>query len=194
MVSHMTDIPPDDVPDEVLDRHDPFDAVRHYRRWFTLLGISLAVLGVLAFMFPLAASIAAKVLVGWVILLSGAALLYHAFQADRWRLRLWSGAIGLIYLITGVYLVFFPLTGLLTLTLLMGVLFVVQGLVELNIALAHRGSAGWGWLAGSAVMSIVLGLILVLGLPGTALWALGLLLGVNLIALGVAFFAMARAA
>ncbi len=168
------------------------DIIRAHSRRFTILGIILICLGFLAILFPLIASIAAKTMVGWLFLLTGAAVLYNAFQARDWSSALWSGAIGVLHLAVGVYLAFFPLTGLVGLTLLVGLLFLVQGGFEAAIAINHRPRRGWVWLAISGAASFILGLLLIAGLPGTALWALGLLLGLNFVSSGVSFIALAR--
>ncbi len=168
--------------------------VRAHRGRFTVLGIILIVLGLLAILFPLIASIAAKTMVGWFFLFTGAAVLFNAFQARDWSSALWSGAVGVLHLAVGVYLAFFPLTGLVGLTLLVGIMFLVQGGFEAAIALQHRPRRGWVWLAFSGVASVILGVLLIAGLPGTALWALGLLLGLNFLTSGMSFIALARSA
>ncbi len=167
-------------------------AIRENRDKFQRLGWILVVIGVLAILFPLVSSIAAKGLVGWLLLLSGAAMLYHAFQARTWGSALQSGAIGLVNLALGVYLAFFPLTGLVGLTLLLGLVFLLQGGFEGGMALRHRPRKGWVWLAVSGMASFGLGFLLILGLPRTALWAIGLMLGINLLSSGVSFVALAR--
>lgn len=177
---------PEPDPDRLIE------AIRANRGRFTTLGVILVLLGLLAILFPLLASIAAKVMIGWVFLLTGAAVLWHAFQARDWGAALWSGLIGVLHLAAGVWLAFFPLTGLVGLTFLMGALFVVQGLVEGWIALSHRPRDGWLWLALSGLASLILGVLLIGGLPGTALWALGLMLGVNLLTSGFSFLVLAR--
>ena len=117
-------------------------AIRENRDRFQRLGWILVVIGALAILFPLVSSIAAKALVGWLLLMSGAAMLYHAFEARTWGSALQSGAIGLVNLALGVYLAFFPLTGLVGLTLLLGLVFLLQGGFEGGMALRHRPRKG----------------------------------------------------
>lgn len=176
----------DQIPDSVLD------SIRAHRQRFTWLGVALVVLGILAILFPLVASIAAKVLVGWFFLMVGAATLYHAFQTRGWQSTLWSALIGVLNLAVGVYLAFFPLTGLIGLTFLAGIMFLVQGALEETIAFQHRPRTGWLWLAFSGLASLILGVLLIAGLPGTALWAIGMLVGLNALSSGVSFIALAR--
>lgn len=175
-------------------RIDIMEAVREYRGRFRAVGIVLIILGALAILFPLVFSVAAKVALGWIFLLTGAVLLYHAFQVRAWQSALWSGVIAVLHLALGVYLAFFALTGLVGLTLLIGFAFLLQGVVEGMIALQHRPANGWGWLAANGIVSMALAVLLIAGLPGTALWAIGVLLGVNFLSSGIAFLALAQIA
>ncbi len=176
------------APPEVLD------AIRDSRGWFIGLGIALIVAGIAALLFPLVASIAAKVMIGWLMLIAGAVTLWHAFQTRSWGSTLWNALMGLLSLAVGVYLAFFPLTGLVGLTLLLGATFAAQGVFECLMAMQNRDRRGWGWLLASGVLSVVLGLVLLFGLPGTAAWALGLMLGIHFVTTGAALLALARAA
>ena len=166
--------------------------IEENRKRFRNIGYVLIVVGILAILFPLIGSIAVKLLVGWFFLITGAVTLYHAFWAKTWSGALWSGVIGLIHLALGVYLTFFPLTGLIALTALVAIVFILQGGLELGIGLRHRPQTGWGWLALSGIASGLLGILLILGLPGTAVWALGVMLGLNAITTGFAFVFVAR--
>lgn len=161
-----------------------------FRKW----GIALIIIGVLAILFPLFFSIAAKTLLGWIFLLSGAAILWHAFQARGWRSAILSGIVALMHLTLGVYLGFFALTGLVGLTFLLGIVFLCQGGVESLMAFQHRPERGWGWLAINGAATLILGVFLIAGLPGTAMWAIGLMLGLNFLTSGIALVALASAA
>lgn len=162
------------------------------RAKFRRLGWILVAIGLLSILFPLVASIAAKLMVGLALMIAGAFVLYHAFQARDWSSAIWSGLVGVLNLAVGAYLSFLPLSGLIGLTFLMGASFVLQGVFEGAIALRQRPRQGWGWLAFSAAAALILGILLIAGLPGTALWALGLMLGLNLLTSGLSFVALAR--
>lgn len=175
------------------DYVDPVtQAVRAHRQRFTVLGVVLVILGILAIMFPLLGSIVAKQLIGWFLLLTGASVLFAAFQMRDWQSATLTGLIGVLQLVAGVYLAFFAFTGLIGLTLFLGVVFLFQGAAEATMAWQHRPRDGWVWLALSALASVLLGVLLITGLPGTAIWAPGLFLGINLISSGVSFVALAR--
>lgn len=174
------------TPEEVLD------AIRERRGWFIGLGVALLIAGFAALLFPLVASIAAKVMIGWLMLIAGAATLWHAFQTRDWSSTLWNAAIGVLSLAAGVYLAFFPLAGLVGLTLILGATFVAQGIFEGMMAMQNRSRSGWGWVMASGAVTLLLGLILLFGLPGTAVWALGLMVGIHFITSGAALLALVR--
>ncbi|WP_377507247.1 HdeD family acid-resistance protein [Octadecabacter sp. R77987] len=172
-------------------RHD--EAIARHARRFRTLGLILMVLGVLAILFPLFASIAIKVMIGWFLLLTGGAVFFYAFQTRDWSSAIFSGLVGVLHLAAGVYLAFFPLTGLIGLTVLLAIVFLIQGGFETAIGLRTRPMRGWGWLVASGIAAGVVGLLLLIGLPGTASWAIGLLVGINFLTSGVSFWALSRA-
>lgn len=161
--------------------------------WFLALGIALIVIGLAAIAFPLVSTIAAKVVLGWLFLIGGVVLVIHAFSAQGWGGVLWNLLIGILYLIAGGYLAFFPLTGLLTLAIVLSILFLVEGVFESIMAFRVRPHEGWGFLLLSGIAAIVVGLIIAMGLPGTAFWALGLLVGINLLFSGWSYVFLALA-
>lgn len=161
--------------------------------WFLALGIALIVIGLAAIAFPLVSTIAAKVVLGWLFLIGGVVLVIHAFSAQGWGGVLWNLLIGILYLVAGGYLAFFPLTGLLTLAILLAILFLAEGLFEIIMAFRIRPHEGWGFMLVSGIAAIAVGLIIAMGLPGTATWALGLLVGINLLFSGWSYVFLALA-
>lgn len=174
-------------------------AIRDNAGRFRWLGFALIAVGVLAILFPLVASVAAKAMIGWVFLVAGGLVLWHAFQARDWAPAILSGLIGVMQLAVGVYLAFFPLTGLIGLTVLVAIVFALQGAGEMALSWQHRpghgnDGPGWVWMGLSGAVSLVLAVLLLAGLPGTALWAIGLLLGINLLSSGISFVALSSMA
>lgn len=167
-------------------------AVRDHKDRFRTAGIAMIVIGALAILFPLFFSVLAKTMVGVLFLLTGAALMHHAFHAKSWESAIPSGVIAVLHLFIGVYLAFFPMNGLIGLTFLIGLVFLLQGAIEGYIATQHRPEKGWGWLAFNGAATLLLGVFLIAGLPGTALWAIGLFLGINFLSTGISFVALAR--
>ncbi len=161
--------------------------------WFLALGIVLIVAGLAAIAFPLFSTIAAKIMLGWLFLIGGVMLILHAFNAQAWQGFLWSLLIGILYAVAGGYLAFFPLTGLLTLAILLAMLFIAEGVFEVIMALRVRPHEGWGFLLLSGIAALLVGVLIGIDLPGSAVWALGLLVGINLLFSGWSYVFLALA-
>jgi uncharacterized membrane protein HdeD (DUF308 family) len=161
--------------------------------WFLTLGIVLVVAGIAAIMFPLVSTIAAKIALGWIFLAAGVVMIIHAFSIQRWGGFLMELLLGVLYLVAGGWLAFFPLTGIVTLTILLAALFLAEGVVEVIMGFRVRPHEGWGWLVFSGLIAVAVGLLIAAELPSSAVWAIGLLVGVNLLTTGVRVGVMAFA-
>jgi len=168
-------------------------AVRRHWVLFLVEGIVLAILGTLALLAPVIASVAATVLFGWLLLLSGIVGLVTTFRARHAPGFWWSLLSALLGIVAGVVLLGWPLLGTFSLTAVLIAFLFAEGIISIMYALEHRNalSGRWGWMLASGIVDIGLGVLLFIGLPGTALWALGLLLGINLIFGGWALIFMA---
>ena len=169
-------------------------AVSTNRGWFYFIGILLIVLGVAAIAFPFLTTIAVKIFIGWLLLIGGIVQIAHAVRTRGWSEFFLNLLIGVLYLIAGGWLAFFPLTGIKTLTVLLALLFIVEGLIELAIAVRVRQHAGWVWMLLSGIVAIAVGVLLIAELPSSAAWAIGLLVGINLIVSGFAYLFLPMAA
>jgi uncharacterized membrane protein HdeD (DUF308 family) len=161
--------------------------------WFLALGLVLVVAGIAAIAFPLLSTVAVKIALGWVFLVGGIVMIVHAFSASHWHGLIWEVLLGALYAVAGAYLAFFPLTGIITLTILLAAMFIVEGGLEISLALRVRPHEGWGWLLVSGFVAVAVGLLIALGLPSSAAWAIGLLAGINLISTGWGFLFLALA-
>jgi uncharacterized membrane protein HdeD (DUF308 family) len=161
--------------------------------WFLALGIFLLLAGAVAILFPLLSTIAAKIMLGWIFLVSGVLLLIHAFSIQQWRGFLWELLLSVLYIVAGAWLAFFPFTGIITLTLLLAALFVAEGVLEVIMAVRVRPHEGWVWMLLSGLVAIVVGVLIAYELPSSAAWAIGLLAGINLLSTGVSFIVLALA-
>lgn len=159
--------------------------------WFLALGIVLILVGIAAICFPFVSTVAAKIFLGWLFLIGGVMMIIHAFSAQGWGGFLWSLLIGVLYVVAGGYLAFFPLTGLLTLAIFLAILFVAEGIMEMIMGFRVRPSEGWGWLLLSGIAALAVGVLIALGLPSSATWALGLLVGINLLFSGWSYVFLA---
>jgi uncharacterized membrane protein HdeD (DUF308 family) len=167
--------------------HTDTGATRFGHRWGWLLalGIVQIIAGCIAIAVPVIASLAAVGIFGAVLLVTGIMQLIHAFKVRAWPRSAWYGLGGVLYVIAGLLVVAYPLGGALTLAILIAILFIADGTLRTVFGLTVRPVPGWGWLVAAGFASILVGVILLLGWPGTALWATGLLLGVNLIFGGI---------
>jgi uncharacterized membrane protein HdeD (DUF308 family) len=168
-------------------------SLRGHWRLFLTEGIALVILGTAAIMLPQVATFAAEILVGWLILISGIVGLINTFRMRSAPGFGWSLLSAVLALATGALLLWWPLTGTVSLTLILSVFFVVEGVATIMFALEHKRdlSGRWGWMLVSGVIDLILAGVIVLGLPGTATWAIGLLVGINMVFGGWALIAMA---
>ena len=161
--------------------------------WFLALGILLIGVGVAAIVFPLLSTIATKIALGWLFLVAGAVIVVHAFSIKQWRGFILGLLVGALYVVAGGWLAFYPLTGIITLTILLAALFLAEGVLEVIMAVRVRPHEGWGWLMLSGLVAIAVGVMIAAELPTSAAWAVGLLTGINLLSSGVSFVVLALA-
>jgi uncharacterized membrane protein HdeD (DUF308 family) len=157
------------------------------------LGLVMALLGCGAIIFPLVATLAATVLIGWLFLIFGVITLSGAFSIHGTGPFFAAALLGLLALGAGVFLLFSPLAGAVALTLIVGVMCLLQGAFELAFAFEMRPYRGWLGMLVSGLASIAVALIILAGWPGISLVALGILFGVNFLTTGFGFMAAARA-
>lgn len=162
-------------------------AISENRGWFYFLGVVLIVLGIAAIAFPFVTTIAAKIFLGWLFLIGGFVQIFHAFSTRTWSEFLLDLLIGVLYVVAGGWLAFFPLTGIVTLTLLLAVMFILEGVLQTGIAFRIRPHAGWVWMLLSGIVAMVVGVLLIAQLPSSAAWAIGLLVGIKLMMSGFAY-------
>ncbi|UFZ05572.1 HdeD family acid-resistance protein [Bradyrhizobium ontarionense] len=190
-------LPQDTIPPELERMRSAMSAaVRAHWKAFLIEGILLAVLGLAAMILPWAASLAVTIFLGWMFLISGIAGLALTFWARGMPGFWWSLLSAALAIVAGIILIAQPVQGTVTLTVVIGIYFLAEGVATIMYALEHRRelSGRWSWLAASGVVDIVIAGIIISGLPGTALWAIGLLVGINLLFGGLSMIGMALAA
>lgn len=153
--------------------------------WLAILGVISLIGGVLALANPFAATFAAVLLAGWTFLLFGILQIVQAFAIRDWPGFLWSLLLGVLTAAVGVSLLGNPLAGALSLTMLVGVLFLVLGVVKVMYAFSLRPVSGWVFALISGLLSILLGIMIFADYPWTATTVLGILLAVELLSNGV---------
>jgi len=164
------------------------ETLRTYWVLFLVHGVIMVILGALAVIWPQISTVAADIYVGWIFLFSGIVGLVTIFFAPSIPAFLWSLLTAALSLIVGVLLLWHPVQGVVSLTLVLIAFFIVEGLFQIAAAIRYRNafSGSWGWMVMSGIADLVLAWLIISGWPGTASWALGLIVGVNLITSGLA--------
>ena len=172
------------------------DAVRAHWKAFLFEGILLAVLGLAAIILPPLASLAVTIFLGWMFLISGIAGLALTFWARGLPGFWWSLLSAVLAIGAGIILLAQPVQGTATLTIVVGVYFLAEGVATILYALEHRRelSERWSWLLVAGLVDIVIAGLIITGWPDSAMWAIGLLVGINLLFGGVSLIGMALAA
>jgi uncharacterized membrane protein HdeD (DUF308 family) len=168
-------------------------SVREHWVLFLIEGIVLVVLGVLAIIIPPIATIAFTIFLGWLFLISGVMGLITTFLVRHAPGFWWSLLSAVLAIAAGIVLLLWPISGAISLTLLLIVFFIIEGVLSIMYALEHKKelSGRWGWMLVSGIIDLILAAIIWAGLPGTAAWALGLLVGINMLFGGAALIAIA---
>jgi uncharacterized membrane protein HdeD (DUF308 family) len=164
----------------------------HWRP-FLVEGVVLLILGILAIVVPPIATFAVEILIGWLLLISGIVGLIATLRMRGAPGFWWSLLSAILGIVAGVVLLRWPLSGALSLTLILTAFLTIEGVASIFYALEHKRelSGRWGLMLFSGIVDLVLAGMIFAGLPGTAAWAIGLLIGINLVFGGVALIAMA---
>jgi uncharacterized membrane protein HdeD (DUF308 family) len=149
--------------------------------WFVGLGALMVVLGLIAIAAPAVATLAVGIMVGWLLMIGGIAQIVQAFGSGRWRGFFLHLLGGVLYLAVGALIVFDPLGGAIALTILFAAFLVVQGVFQIIFAWQLRPLRTWGWAMVNGILSLVLGVLIWMEWPSSALWVLGLLVGIHLV-------------
>jgi len=190
-------LPQDRLPKDIAKlQSDMSAAVKAHWKAFLFEGIVLAVLGLAAMIVPPLASLAVTIFLGWMFLISGVAGLIVTFWARQMPGFWWSLFSAALAVLAGLVLLARPMQGVLTLTIVVGAYFLAEGVATIMYALEHRRelSERWSWLLVSGLMDILIAFLIISGLPGSAEWAIGLLVGINLVLGGASLVGMALAA
>lgn len=168
-------------------------SIREHWGLFLTEGIVLVILGLLAIIIPPIATIAVTIFLGWLFLISGIVGLVTTFWARHAPGFWWSLLSAVLAIAAGIVLLGWPVSGAVSLTLLLIAFFIIEGVLSILYAFEHKKelSGRWGWMLISGIIDLILAAIIWAGLPGTAAWALGLLVGINMLFGGSAMIAMA---
>jgi uncharacterized membrane protein HdeD (DUF308 family) len=148
-------------------------------------GILLIALGILAVALPAFTTFSIVLLLGWILLIGGIVHLYRALRHIKTS-SFWLSLINsLVAIVIGILLLVYPLSGMVFLTLMLGIFFLFEGVTEIALAIHLKAvSANWGWLLASGILALILSLIIWSGWPKNSAWVVGLLVGINLFFFG----------
>lgn len=149
------------------------------------VGIVLIILGILAIAVPAVSTIVTETWIALILASAGVSKLFYAFQTRDRGGFVWKLLLSVLYIATGLMLFFYPLTGVLTITLLLGSFLLTEGVFELILAFRLRPQQNWTWVLGDAVITLVLGAIIWFQWPFAARWLLGTLVGASVLSTGV---------
>jgi uncharacterized membrane protein HdeD (DUF308 family) len=169
------------------------NALHKHWKLYLAEGILLLVLGFIAIVIPPIATLAVTILLGWLFLLSGVMGLITTFMMRQAPGFWWSLLSAALAVLVGGSLLAMPASGAVSLTIVLVAFFVIEGIASIMFALDHKSelTGRWGWMLASGVVDLVLGVMILAGLPSTAAWAIGLLVGINMIFGGSALIGMA---
>jgi uncharacterized membrane protein HdeD (DUF308 family) len=169
------------------------NALHDHWKLYLAEGILLVILGFIAIVIPPIATLAVTILLGWLFLLSGVMGLITTFMMRQAPGFWWSLLSAALAVLVGGSLLAMPASGAVSLTIVLVAFFVIEGIASIMFALDHKSelTGRWGWMLASGVVDLVLGGMILAGLPSTAAWAIGLLVGINMIFGGSALVGMA---
>lgn len=169
------------------------EIVTKNRKWFIFEAIIFILLGMTAIIIPGLFTLAIELLIGWLFVIGGAVQAYRALTTrgeSGWIMGLLSSILSIVI---GILLLSFPYVGILSLTLLLTIFFILGGIFKIGFAFNLRPTQGWGWVIFSAILSFIMAGIIISGWPQTALWVIGLLVGIDMIFFGFSLLSMTYA-
>lgn len=152
--------------------------------WGVAIGIVLLVLGFVAIARPLYATIASTIVFGWLFIAAGIAQIIYAFRSYGYGQLIWKALLGILYLISGIYIVSNPASGAMVLTLVLGMTIFAQGVIQVILALQLRPDASWFIALISGIIGIILGIFIWSHFPYSADWLIGLWVGIHFLCTG----------
>jgi uncharacterized membrane protein HdeD (DUF308 family) len=148
-------------------------------------GILLIVFGMVAIGSPFLAAVAVNVAIAWLIVLAGAVHIMLAFRTHGAGSMIWKLLVGIAYLFFGSYLIWHPVLGVASLTLILASLFLIEGILNIILFFKMRSLGGSSWMLVDGIITLLLGLMIYTQWPSSSAWAIGILVGVSMIISGV---------
>lgn len=156
-----------------------------------LMGIAMMVIGALAVTTPAVAGTAVVLVIGGLLLVAGIIQLVQGLRTEGWASKLFPSILGLVTALAGLAVLGHPLLGLTYLTLVLAVYFVIEGIWKIITTFSYRTVTGWPLMLISGLVSLVLGILIWRQWPVSGIWAVGVLVGIDLLMTGVSMIALA---
>lgn len=170
---------------DTLKKEKKVDLLKQHRGLIIFEGIVFTFLGCLAVAVPGISTLSMELFIGWLFLLGGIVAGYRSFKSRESAGFIGSFLVALMYVIFGILLLVYPMAGIISLTLVLTFFFIVEGISKIILGFQWRPENKWGWMIFSGIISLAMAGIIFAGWPGTALWVIGLLVGINMIFLGI---------
>lgn len=162
--------------------------------WVIALSIGVIILGILAILMPGLASAFFTAVIGWIALISGIVMIAESFQSKPIRGFWLNLIVGILYVIAGIYILFNVGAALLALTFTFGILFIVEGIFTIIMAFTNRAGHRMSWLVAlNGIVTLILGIMVLNGFPFSAIWLIGLYVGISLLMNGISLLSAALA-
>ncbi len=168
-----------------MNSETTLSSVRKASGWSMVWGVIMLICGILAIGLPFATSVGIVILLAWLILFVGVCHLIFAFQSHSIGGFLWKVLLAIVYGFAGVYMLMHPLLGVISLTLLLAVFLLFEGVVEIVFYFNIRGAANAGWVLFDGIITLILGFLIWRRWPSSSVWVIGTLLGISLIFSGI---------
>ena len=162
----------------------PHHEVKRASGFLVFLGIILTIFGLLSIGTPYVTGLTITFLIGILLIAGGVVRIALSFRAKSWGSGLLAGLLGLLTLVCGAYILARPAAGLSALTLLLAAYFLAEGFFQIFLAFNWKPIRGWGWTLFSGMISLLLGVLIWMQWPLSGVWAIGILVGVNLFMVG----------
>lgn len=159
--------------------------VRQYRSLFIFEGLIFSLLGIIAIALPGVFTLGTELFIGVLFLAAGLVQGWRTFQTKGVPGFVWSLIVALIYVIAGLTLILKPVTGVLTLTFILTIFFVINGIANIILGFEFKPYGVWAWRLVSGILSLLLAYLIYADWPGSAIWVIGLLVGINLLFVGI---------
>lgn len=159
--------------------------VKKQLNWALIVGVLLIVLGIGAMALPVFSTIVAETWIAFILISAGTGKLIYSFKTREENGFIWKLLLSVLYIVTGIMLFLYPLTGILTLTLLLGSFLLTEGVFELLLAFRLRPQQNWIWALGNGIITLVLGAMIWFQFPFNAPWLIGTLVGVSILFTGI---------